>query len=151
MYFHKQSVFGTDKGSDFVMQIFINYSQCTGFRYIQVFDHLKHKPSASYLDDSFTIFSNKYAVTLNQRLWGYNFVFKCFYVACVGCDIQHHRFTLSYRKPVHRGYGISRVKTFFFKTGLKANSLWAISIDGSERDCFPIRQWLFWSHSVNRN
>ena len=36
----------------------IIYSQCTGFRYIQVFDHLKHKPSASFLDDSFTIFLN---------------------------------------------------------------------------------------------
>ena len=40
---------------------------------------------------------------------------------------------------------------YFFKTGLKANNLWAISIGGSERDCFPIRQWLFWSHSVSFN
>ena len=46
-----------------------------------------------------------------------------------------------------REINISRVKTFFFKTSLNANNLWAISIGRSERDCFLIRQWLFWSYS----
>ena len=66
--------------------------------------YLKHKPLASFLDDSFTIFSNKYAVTEPVTLR----IEFCFYMsdnfACVGCDIQRCPFTLSYRKPVHRGY-----------------------------------------------
>ena len=31
-------------------------SQYTGFRYIHIFDHLKYKLSASFVDDIFTIF-----------------------------------------------------------------------------------------------
>ena len=27
-------------------------------------------------------------------------------IGCVGCDIQHCPFTLSYRKPIHHGYPI---------------------------------------------
>ena len=28
-------------------------------------------------------------------------------IGCVGCDIKHCPFTLSYRKPVHRGYAVN--------------------------------------------
>ena len=45
-----------------------------GFRYIHVFDHLNYKLTVSFLDEVFIIFLNKYAITLNQRLCGFNFV-----------------------------------------------------------------------------
>ena len=51
----------------------ILYSQCTGFRYIQVFDHLNCKLTVPFWGDIFIIFENEYAITLNQRLCGFNF------------------------------------------------------------------------------
>ena len=46
-----------------------------GFRHIHIFDHLNYKLIASFLDDIFIIFKkNEYAITLNQRLHGFNVV-----------------------------------------------------------------------------
>ena len=45
-----------------------------GFRYIHIFSHLNYKLTVSFLDNVFIIFENEYAITLNKRLCGFNFV-----------------------------------------------------------------------------